>query len=429
MGIFAVLLVAKLIDAQPVQSSMPWIMQGAPTAAAFSVIHELETADTRGLDPAQYSATALAARASRLASSAATSAVPADSLVDFDAALSKSVARFASDLHIGRVNPRKVKFEFVVDGKRNDLTDVVERLAASSNPVAVLDSLEPPYAHYRALKQALRTYRARTDDPKQRQHIRQIELTMERWRWLPSTLGERFIVVNVPAFQLYGFDLTSGSTDPTLVMPVVVGKAARTQTPIFSGRMQYLVFRPYWNIPPGILKQETLPKLRQDPSYLTKNNLEIVSAGAPDAPSQTYPATAANLRKLATGTFRIRERPGPKNSLGAVKFIFPNAYNVYLHDTPTQSLFNKSRRDFSHGCIRVGDPPALAQFVLAEQPGWTRDSIVTAMRTGPESRRVSLVTPLSVYVLYGTVLAQSNGTVTFYDDVYRLDAALERALK
>jgi murein L,D-transpeptidase YcbB/YkuD len=407
---------------------MPWITQGAPTPVALAVIHELEDADTRGLDPARYHGSELEARAIRLARSANAPA-PADSLAAFNTDLSRSVATFASDLHIGRVNPRQVKFEFVVDGKQSDLTDVVTRIAASRNPSAMFDSLEPPYAHYRALKRALQVYRARTDDPKQQQHIRQIELTMERWRWLPSVLGNRFIVVNVPAFQLYGFDLTNGNTDPRLVMPVVVGKAARTPTPIFSGRMQYVVFRPYWNIPPGILRNETLPKLRRNPSYLTSNRLEIVDAGAPDAPAKTFPVTSATLTRLASGALRIRERPGPKNSLGAVKFIFPNEYNVYLHDTPAQSLFNKDRRDFSHGCIRVGDPLALAKFVLADQPKWTTDSIKVAMTTGPESRRVPLTTPLNVYILYGTVLAQPNGTVTFYDDVYHLDAALERALR
>jgi murein L,D-transpeptidase YcbB/YkuD len=181
-------------------------------------------------------------------------------------------------------------------------------------------------------------------------------------------------------------------------------------------------------VPPGILRKETLPKLRRDPGYLKRAQLEIVDANAPDAPAKTYPPTAANLARLASGRLRVRQTPGPKNSLGLVKFLFPNQYDVYLHDTPEQDLFEKERRDFSHGCIRVSDPPALAQFVLADQSMWTPAAIDSAMHRGRDSRQVFLTNPLPVYVLYGTVLAQPDGTIHFYDDVYHLDATLERAL-
>ena len=416
-------------SAAPVIPPPEWVRDGRPTPQATTAVASLNTAQQRGLDPARYGAASLVDRAARMDRDAlAGHPWPMDSTSAFNQELTRQIKRFASDLRLGRVNPRNVSFDFVVDGKHLDVDDAVARAARAPNISTYFDSLEPPYVHYRALKSALARTLADTADPKQRQHLRQIELTMERWRWLPDNLGDRFLVVNVPAFQLYAFDLTGGNVQPSLTMPVVVGSAARHETPIFSGLMQYMVFRPYWNIPPGILRSETIPKLRRDPGSLTRSRLEIVAAGAPDAPSTTYPATAANLSRVASGALRIRQRPGPSNSLGKAKFIFPNTYNVYLHDTPAQDLFDKTRRDFSHGCIRVANPPALAQFVLQDQPRWTPAAIDSAMNTGPESQKVPLAKPVGVYVLYGTVLVEPDGAMHFYDDLYRLDASLERAL-
>ena len=412
------------------QGTTLWIQGGRPTSQALAAIDALRTADTRGLDPSRYGGAALAGEATRMTQDVnAGHAWPVDSLSAFDDALSASVRQFASDLHIGRVNPRQVKFDFVANGKHLDLTDALARAARARDVNAYFDSLEPPYRHYRALKAALQRYRAMTSDSLQQQHVHQIELTMERWRWLPNTLGDRFVVVNVPAFNLYAFDITNGSARPKLVMPVVVGKTAHHQTPIFSGRMQYLIFRPYWNVPPSILRHETLPKVRKDPRWLTRNHFEIVANDAPDAPTRTYPPTAENLALLAAGKLRVRQQPGPTNSLGRVKFLFPNEYSVYLHDTPAQELFSQKRRDFSHGCIRVGNPAGLAAFVLADQPRWTPAAIDSAMQSGPPSWRIPVTMPVSVYILYGTVLVQLNGPVHFYPDIYKLDAALDKALR
>jgi len=410
-------------------STLGWVSAGRPTAPAIAVIEALVHADMHGLDLADYDAPWLADRANRMAQDAARGAPwPADSQAQFDIALSIDAMRYASDLHVGRVNPRSVKFDLVVDNTHLDLVETILQLQRGQNVGTTLAALEPPYLHYRVLVDALARTRADTADKDRAAHVRQIILTLERWRWLPPDLGQRFILVNVPAFQLYAFDISISRDTPQVKMPVVVGRAARTPTPIFSGQMRYLYFRPYWNIPSGILRNETLPKLRRDPGYLQRAQLEIVDAGAPEAPARTYPATSANLARLASGSLRVRETPGTKNSLGLVKFLFPNRYDVYLHDTPEQSLFGEERRDFSHGCIRVSDPPKLAQFVLADQSTWTRPAIDSAMRTGRNSRQVFLTNPLPVYVLYGTVLAEPGGAVHFYPDIYQLDATLERAL-
>ena len=206
--------------------------------------------------------------------------------------------------------------------------------------------------------------------------VRQLELAMERGRWLPRLADRPTIFVNVPLFRLWASDPVRG--DEPLRMNVVVGKSVSNRTPIFQEEMEYVVFRPYWNPPPSIVKKEIVPHARRDPSYLERENLEIVATGDDDA--RALPATAANLDAVAAGRLFVRQKPGPRNSLGLAKFIFPNRDNVYMHGTPAQSLFSRTRRDFSHGCIRLEDPARLAEWVLRDNPGWTAERIEAAMQ-------------------------------------------------
>ncbi|HEV8254731.1 MAG TPA: L,D-transpeptidase family protein [Vicinamibacteria bacterium] len=245
--------------------------------------------------------------------------------------------------------------------------------------------------------------------------IAQLELNMERWRWLPEKLGDRHILVNIPAFELTVFD----GGNPVLGMRVVTGKAD-SPTPIFSDEMTEVVFNPYWNIPRSILRNETLPAILRDPGYLERNNLEVVHAGKVVAPS-SIDWSDDDFH------YQLRQRPGAKNSLGLVKFLFPNQFDVYLHDTPADSLFARNERDFSHGCVRVEKPEELAEYVLKDQSGWTRDRIAAAMHSGRE-QHVALKRPIPVYILYETARADRDGTVYFLDDVYGHDAAQARLL-
>lgn len=256
-----------------------------------------------------------------------------------------------------------------------------------------------------------------------RVRVRQIELSMERMRWLPDLSGGPVIAVNLPSFRLWAFDAGSAARQPVLQMRVIVGKSMRTPTPLFIGDMRYLEFNPYWNVPRSIERGEILPKLAVDPDYLANNEMELV--GKNGAASETVDAAA--LAALRAGTLRVRQRPGARNALGAVKFALPNAMNIYLHSTPSRALFQRSRRDFSHGCIRVEDPVALARFVLAGQPEWNADAIAAAMMPGP-SRTVKLAAPLPVVIFYTTAIIDGDGRALFPDDVYRLDEALEHAL-
>lgn len=245
--------------------------------------------------------------------------------------------------------------------------------------------------------------------------IRQIELNLERWRWLPANLGDRYVLVNVPEMRLRVYE---GSNVP-LSMAVVVGTPA-TPTPIFNDEMKYVVLSPYWNVPDSIAQGETLPGLMKDPNYLARNNMEIVDKDG-------TVVSASDMDASALDRYRFRQRPGKANSLGLVKFMFPNQYNVYLHDTPADSLFARAGRAFSHGCVRVEDPMALAKYVLRDQREWTHEAIDAAMHSGTE-KSVSLTTPIPVYLGYWTAHVDEAGLLNFRADVYGIDTDQGRRL-
>lgn len=252
--------------------------------------------------------------------------------------------------------------------------------------------------------------------------IEQLQLTLERWRWLPPDLPERFIVVNVPEFALRAHENHHSS----LSMRVVVGKAFHGhQTPVFQEQMEYLIFRPYWNVPPSITRRELIPEMKKHPDYLEKHDFQVVNHRGEVVTADLE--SAELLAQLRSGVLEIRQKPGPGNSLGLIKFIFPNNYNVYLHGTPEQALFSRSRRAFSHGCIRVEDPAMLAAWILHDDPSWTSDRIQQAMNAA-DSVRVNLPRPIPVLVLYATARVEENGEVHFFEDIYGQDSRLERAL-
>lgn len=253
---------------------------------------------------------------------------------------------------------------------------------------------------------------------------RQIELSMERLRWLPDMPAGPAIAINLPSFQLWAFESEAATMTPALQMRVIVGQAVKTPTPVFLGSMRYLEFNPYWNVPYSIQSKEIIPKLSKDLDYLEKNNMELVDAHGVASGASGADALAA----LRAGGMRVRQRPGALNALGAVKFGLPNEMDIYLHSTPTRALFQRARRDFSHGCIRVEDPLALAKFVLAGQAKWDAESIAAAMESGAPLQTVRLAKAVPVVVFYTTAIVDRDGRVVFADDMYRLDAALERAL-
>ena len=208
-------------------------------------------------------------------------------------------------------------------------------------------------------------------------------------------------------------------------MEIIVGKSYAHKTPVFSGMMTHVVFRPYWQVPQSIVRAEVIPHLLKDPRYLAKENFEVTDSH--ENVISTGEVTSETLNQLRAGKLFIRQKPGPKNALGLVKFVFANNYNVYMHDTPAVELFAKSRRDFSRGCIRLEKPVDLAVWVLRDNPGWTEDRIRGAMN-GPATEQVNLAHPIPVFIVYGTVVVLGDGVVHFYDDIYGHDSALQRVL-
>jgi L,D-transpeptidase YcbB len=254
--------------------------------------------------------------------------------------------------------------------------------------------------------------------------VQQLDNALERWRWLPPEFPQPPVVVNIPEFRLRAFE--SGQK-VALTMNVVVGKAAPTQTPVFTDDIKFIVFRPYWNVPPGILRRTVIPGIQKSSGYIESQRFEVTdSSGRPVSASGDV---AAGLR---SGKYSIRQKPGPNNSLGLIKFMFPNSHSVYLHSTPATELFAKSRRDFSSGCIRVEKPAELAAFLLRNQPDgdqpWTVERAQAAMDSGKDNRQVNLATQVPVLLLYVTAVAEEDGTVHFFDDIYGHDRRLEAVL-
>lgn len=252
------------------------------------------------------------------------------------------------------------------------------------------------------------------------ERVAQLQNSLERWRWLPDPYVNPRLMVNLPEFILRGF---TPDHKVDFTMRVVVGKVmGQHQTPVFTHMMKYLVFRPYWNVPADIARKELVPHMAANQGYLASKNFEVTD-------SKGTVLTSYSAKQVAQGGVMVREKPGPKNSLGLVKFIFPNQYDIYLHSTPAVSLFERTRRDFSHGCIRVQKPEDLAAWVLATQGGdWDLDKVHAAMTSGPDNHTVSLKTPLPIVIFYATAWAEEDGQVHFFDDIYGYDAEMEKVL-
>jgi murein L,D-transpeptidase YcbB/YkuD len=260
------------------------------------------------------------------------------------------------------------------------------------------------------------TWRALTTPLSRR--VRQIEMTLERWRQLPPNPWQRAVFINIPQFRLIGMHSMSEAESEMLLMNVVVGRTLeRLRTPTFVADMTHVIFRPYWDVPHSIAVRELLPEIRARPDYLEAQHYEVVNAAG-----EVVAPTSSHLDGVGRGTLRLRQRPGADNALGAVKFVMPNEHSVYLHDTPQRALFARARRAFSHGCVRIADPVALAQFALQGMADWTPSRIAEAM-AADVPLRVDLAEPIRVYIVYGTAIARANGEVLFFDDLYGLDGA------
>jgi murein L,D-transpeptidase YcbB/YkuD len=257
------------------------------------------------------------------------------------------------------------------------------------------------------------------------ERVRQVIVNMERWRWLPQDLGSRYILVNIAGFYLDVIE----DQKPVMDMRVVAGKPYR-RTPVFSDKITYLVMHPYWAVPKTIAQKDILPKVKKDPTYVVKQNFKIFQGWGIDTHEidprtvDWQTVTAANLN------FRFRQDPGPQNALGRIKFMFPNQFGVYLHDTPSRELFAKARRDFSSGCIRIEKPVELAEYLLRNHPDWPPEKIRLAL-SGDSSveKTIKLPEPVDIHILYWTVWIGKDDLIYFNPDIYDRDKALDEAMQ
>jgi len=253
--------------------------------------------------------------------------------------------------------------------------------------------------------------------------VRQIELNMERWRWLPHELEESYILVNLANFTL---DVVEHGRS-TLSMRVIVGKPER-RTPFFSADMTSLVLSPHWYVPPSIAIQDKLPLIRRDPGYVARQNFKLFRGG--ESGGSRIDPLSVDWSSVSARNFpyRLRQDPGPRNALGRVKFMFPNPYHVYLHDTPSRELFSKTERAFSSGCIRLEKPIELAEYLLRDDPKWSRKRILATIEKGAE-QIVPLHTTIPVHLWYWTAWVNEQGRINFHKDIYARDKVLEKALR
>jgi murein L,D-transpeptidase YcbB/YkuD len=392
---------------------MPAWIDGAGTTEQWKdLISQLKYAERHGLDAAPYGARDFEQLREASQSKTRGTQFPLERVPEMDAKMTYAYLRYAADLIGWTHSARDVHPNWLTAPKKEDLAARLEAAVRNNSIRASLEELAPTHPQYKGLQAALATER----DPAR---VRTIKMNMERWRWAPRELGDRYVLINVPAYQMQVME----GDEPALAMRVVVGQPTH-QTPLFSDEMTYIVFSPYWNIPPDILRQETLPRVASDPDYLRRNNMEVVgtSGDVVDASNVDW------SDEDATRGLRFRQAPGPENALGLVKFIFPNHFNVYLHDTPSDKLFFKEHRALSHGCVRVEDPVALARYVMGDRPEWTEPRIKAAMNAGSE-QTVTLKQKLPVHIGYWTAWVESDGkTVTYTDDPYGIDPKHARLL-
>ena len=373
--------------------------RGRPTADAHRVMARLRDAGGDGLEPDEYRVADLARQAAFLEADD----VSAVDAAAFDVGLTASVLKYFRHLHLGRVPPRALGFHLDHDLELHDFPAHLRSALTTTSFDRVVDELRPAFAQYRELRAVLPGYRAR--DPLR---ARQIELALERLRWLPDVAGERLVVVNIPMFYVWGWEADRRDGVPAIGMPAIIGRAGSTKTPIFTSTITALIVNPDWTVPASIVTNEILPALRRNPHYLADHHMEMTDDG---------------------GTPRVRQLPGPWNALGRIKFVLPNVHGVYLHDTPTPALFDHERRDFSHGCVRVADPVALAAWILQDGHEWPPDRIRAAIHDGA-TRTVKVIRPPHVILFYMTAaFAPEDGSVRFADDLYGHDARLDAWLR
>jgi murein L,D-transpeptidase YcbB/YkuD len=386
--------------------NLPAWMQGDTASPGFATLLDaLKHSEDHGLDPARYNTDGFQQAAAAAAQNKGRYELA--KIPELDARVTYAYLRYAADLLGWSGNPKAIYATWLVAANKMDLADHLATAVSSDRVRESLDELAPGHPQYKGLQAALQRERMNPTG-----HVDGIRMNLERWRWMPHELGARYVLVNVPAYQMQVME----GNRPALAMRVIVGDP-KHPTPLFSDEMTTIVFSPNWNVPESIIRNEMLPRLVNDPGYLERQDIQVVGTSGEAVDVQ---AVDWGDEEAVTG-LHFRQEPGPRNALGLVKFVFPNQFDVYMHDTPTDSLFNKPRRALSHGCIRLENPVALAQYVMRDKPEWTAERINAAMNAGHE-QGVPLKDHIPVHIGYFTAWVNSDGSVTYTDDPYGLDA-------
>jgi murein L,D-transpeptidase YcbB/YkuD len=459
-----------------------WLDEGANGEVVFSeaankILKLFERAASEGLRPSDY-----------LTPNLDPSAASGDpmKMAALETAFSGAALRYANHLYNGRIKPQSVSELLDITPKPLDATSLLIQLASSADPATVLSALEPTHPEFLALKQALASFddapaerptqiaegptlRPGMSDPRVPALRTRLGLpavdglvfddalveamkafqgslnldvdgvmgpatlaalngglpvtrsdiiaNMERWRWMPRDLGDFNVLVNIPEYRL----AISRNGVEEYTTRVVVG-TTKNQTPVFSDNIRHVVVNPYWNVPSSIIRGEVAPAVLRNPGYIDNQNMDLLYQGTPVSPWQVDWSQV----RTTNFPFRVRQRPGPGNALGQIKFLFPNKHDVYLHDTPSKSLFARAYRAYSHGCVRVQNPMEFADALMANEPNISRASLEGMF--GPTERWVNPQTQIPVHIAYFTVRPQADGTLQAFDDVYGHNAKLIAAM-
>jgi murein L,D-transpeptidase YcbB/YkuD len=382
---------------------------------AIAALRLVRRAPEHGLDAGDYGEVDLSAAISDTKRLEETLKRDPAATARLDVRLTTALLALGRDVALGRINPSAIDRRWKPRRAAPDFVTTLSMAAGSEDEGSVdgwLDTVRPRHPEYAALQKALTDMRRQqaTDD-----RARTLAINLERWRWLPDDLGATHVLVNIPAFYM----AVREQGRPVVEMKVVVGTPAR-QTPVFSATMETIVFSPYWNVPDSIAEGETGPAAARDPRFLERNQIEILRRGS-DGTSLVDPSSVDWDDPDAIKALAFRQRPGAHNALGHVKFLFPNPYDVYLHDTPADALFARQGRAFSHGCIRLEKPEVLATYLLRERPEWDAARIERAMHQEDE-QHVAMKEKLPVHIVYFTAWPDGQGGVQMWPDVYGLDA-------
>ena len=402
------------------QNEPVWVTPAGFTPAAMAVRAEIARADEWGLDASAF----------RLPALAQGGELTRDQRAEAEIALGLAILEYARHARGGRANPLSLSRNLDRKPQLLDPRSVIEAAASTDSPAAYLRALHPQHPQFERLRQAYLSLK-RSDPPLVEQvvqtkakgkskkkrtvakapagsNLRTLLVNMEQWRWMPEDLGSFYVWVNIPEYTVRVVKAERVIHSER----VVVGRAS-TQTPVFSHQMEQVIFHPYWGVPDSIKTNELLPSLaRGNIGVLERQNLRISYRGRDINPA-SVDWTKADMRK-----FHVYQPPGSGNALGIVKFRFPNKHDVYMHDTPSKSLFNASARAFSHGCMRVRDPLKLAELVLAEDRGWTAGRVAAAVQRGPKDNQINLTTKVPVHMTYFTAWVDDDGKLRTFGDVY-----------